>query len=152
MIQCKISLNWAGCACGQRQSDNFITCQTSHISILLYAHYYCTGFHSWALKHVVCCQSVDANTKPSDPRGALCEDIYLRQLQQLQTPRPTVCRSQPAEHWGWQPFCYYATKFPKPLKESSMHIWRNSYTAKARWAWLNGHDSMQKWRAWNKVV
>ena len=75
MIQCKISLNWAGCACGQRQTDNFTTCQTSHISILLYAHYYCTGFHSWALKHVVYFQSVDANTKPSDPRGALCEDI-----------------------------------------------------------------------------
>ena len=29
---------------------------------------------------------------------------YLHQLQQLQTPRTAVCRSRPAEHWGWQPF------------------------------------------------
>ena len=51
--------------------QNFITCWTLHISIVLYAHYYLSSEACRLLSKCSCKTYV----KPSDPRGALCEDI-----------------------------------------------------------------------------
>ena len=51
-----------------------------------------------------------------------------------------VIGRRPAKYGVLSSICYYSTKFPEPLKESSMHRWKNAYTAELCKRQKDGND------------